>query len=198
MPISKKIIKQCKKQKPEAQKIIFEEYSPEIMGVCMRYVKDFDIASDIVQETFITVFSKIDQYQGNGSFEGWIRKIAVNANLMYLRANKKKLATENLEQYLENDSIVFEEESDIENDTKKELIEKAGFNSNDILRVMSKMPEGFKTVFNLYAIEGYKHREISKLLNISVGTSKSQLLRGRIKMQDLLYEEALEKLKNSL
>jgi RNA polymerase sigma-70 factor (ECF subfamily) len=198
MPISKKIIKQCKKQKPEAQKIIFEEYSPEIMGVCMRYVKDFDIASDIVQETFITVFSKIDQYQGNGSFEGWIRKIAVNANLMYLRANKKKLATENLEQYLENDSIVFEEESDIENDTKKELIEKAGFNSNDILRVMSKMPEGFKAVFNLYAIEGYKHREISKLLNISVGTSKSQLLRGRIKMQDLLYEEALEKLKNSL
>lgn len=197
MSISKKLIKNCAKQNDNAQKQVFDEYAPLVLAICLRYVKDKDIAEDIMQESFITIFSKIEQYKGIGSFEGWVKKIAVNTNLMYLRSNKNKINTENIEHFLEHEDIIEIAENDFENDSKKEIITKADFESNDILEIMNKMPEGFRTVFNLYAIEGYKHREISKMLNISIGTSKSQLLRSRIKMQELLYEAALEKLKKT-
>ncbi len=161
------LIKKASKQDREAQQLLFEQYSPKMLGVCRQYVKDIHHAEDLMLSGFLKVFTKLHTYKGDGSFEGWIRRIIVNTCLTYL--NKKN-------------PIQLTDEEFIFNDAATESLENTSV--EDIQKLIDKLPEGYKLVFNLYAIEGYKHSEISKKLNISEGTSKSQLFKARKSLQE--------------
>jgi len=191
MSIDETIIAGCKKGDAGSQQVVFETLAPAMLAICRRYTANIDSAEDVMQEAFITIFTKIKQYQGHGSFEGWAKRIAVNTALMALRKQKRLLNVDDMQ--LEG------EESEPENDGKdpRSIIERAGFTATEMLDFICELPDGFRSVFNLYAVEGYKHREIAKLLGISEGTSKSQLLRARKRFQQILHEKALAKLRAS-
>lgn len=167
------IINACKKGERTAQKWIYNRYAAAMLGVCRRYVVSKEDAEDVLLEGFFKVLTKIDQFSGQGSFEGWIRRIIVNEALMFLR-KKNHLA---LASSLEAIDIPT-----IEGNPVEEL------KAADILKLLATLPDGYRTVFNLYVIEGYKHREIAELLGISINTSKSQLILAKQKMQLLLQK----------
>ncbi|WP_299134431.1 sigma-70 family RNA polymerase sigma factor [uncultured Tenacibaculum sp.] len=157
-----KLIEKACKQDREAQKEIFEEYSPKMLGVCRQYVKDDYHAEEMMLSGFFKVFTNIDKFKFQGSFEGWIRKIMVNTCLTYLK-KKNILELTDKEYVFDGQSIDSLENTSVE----------------DIQKLIDKLPNGYKVVFNLYAIEGYKHSEIAKKLKISESTSKSQLFKAR-------------------
>lgn len=167
------LIKGCQQQKPAAQRALYQQFSPVMMGVCRRYLIRTEDAEDVLVEAFCKVFKHIQQYEGNGSFEGWIRRIMVNECLMFLR---KKHALRN--------AYEIQEHFDLRSDQNVT----AELAAKDILQLLEQLPNGYRTVFNLYVIEGYKHREIADLLDISINTSKSQLILAKKKMQALLLE----------
>lgn len=169
------LVKACKKGNSKAQRRIYETYSPKMLGICFRYVRDEKKAEEIMIEGFIKVFEKIETLKLEGSFEGWIRKIMVNQSLMYLRSNKKLLAETSYDQ------ILYEPEPE-QFSTNLE--------TQDLLKLIEKLPFGYRTVFNLYAIEGYSHAEIAKKLGITESTSKSQLSRARVILRNALRELA--------
>ncbi len=194
MSVSKKIIRQCKKGNPKAQEYIFKKYAPELLGICLRYMKNRAKAEDVMQDAFVTIFSKIDQYKGKGSFEGWIKRITLNTALIQLRKDKKEIISDNFD-FVENNDNENNANKDFNPKDVQSVIEKAKFKQFEIIDIMNELPDGFRTVFNLYVIEGMMHKEIAEKLGISVGTSKSQLLRARTKLKELLYKKALVKLK---
>lgn len=163
------LILECGKQNRLAQKYLYEKYSSRMYALCLRYVKNRDDAEDILQDGFVTVFSKIRSYGGEGSFEGWMRKVFVNTALMKLR--KKDLLNESVD--------VTEARNIALNDNVFEKME-----GREIFNLISSMPTGFRTVFNMSVIEGYSHHEISEALGISEGTSRSQLNRARMWLQE--------------
>jgi len=192
MAVSQKIIRQCKKGDAKAQEYIYNEYSSVLYSICLRYMKNRTKADDVLQDAFVIIFTKIKQYKNKGSFEGWVKRITVNTALMQLRKDKKDGFTEfveNLKKEEKKESL----ELDINN--KKSVIENAKFSQTEIFETIQELPEGFRTVFNLYVIDELKHKEIAKELNISVGTSKSQLMRARNKIEKILYKKGLKKLK---
>jgi RNA polymerase sigma-70 factor (ECF subfamily) len=189
MHVDEKTISECKRNNSQAQKAVYEAYAPIVLAVCRRYVADRDAAEDVMQETFITVFTKISQYKGLGSFEGWIRRIAVNAALLYLR--KRKLTYE-IDENISDEE--FENEADRNRNDERGLIERAGFSAEDMIDFMSELPIGFRTVLNLFAVEGLKHKDIAELMHISENTSKTQFLRARKRFQDVLIYKAKLKL----
>ncbi len=189
MQVNDRTIADCRKQQPEAQKAVYTAFAPMVLAVCRRYIHDRESAEDVMQETFVTVFTKIEQYKGSGAFEGWVRKIAVNLSLMYLR--KHKYMNELDEQTTD---YIDESVDDIILSAERALIERADFSSDDIIGFVAELPAGYRAVFNLFVVEDMKHKEISKLLNISEGTSKSQFLRARTKFQTILLRKAKEKL----
>lgn len=140
-----------------AQKQLFEQFSPKMLGVCRQYVKDHHDAEDVMLLGFMKVFQNIQTFNKEGSFEGWIRKIMIRESLTYLRSTKEL-------QFLD----------DFSNITNEDLTVSQDF-SNDYQKLIDALPKGCKYVFILNVIEGYKHQEIAEMLNISVGTSKSQL-----------------------
>lgn len=155
---------------PSAQKTIFDRLAGKMMSVCMRYMGDRDSAQDVLQDGFITLFSKLGDYSGQGSFEGWARKIFVNTALMALRKND-----------------VLKESSDIDaafslSSSAPSAGDKLGY--DELMRLVGSLPAGFRTVFNMYVIEGYSHKEIGEALGISEATSRSQLQRARIILQE--------------
>lgn len=170
------LVKKCLEKDALAQKQLFEHYSRRMMGVCLRYSQDGDEAQDVLQMGFIKVFEKLDMYNFKGSLEGWIRKIIVNTALDNIRRNKKFLND------VEMDKVDYQLHNHTENaiDT---------LSAQDLLKVIQEMPPGFRTVFNMFAIEGYSHKEIAEELNISVNTSKSQYSRARAHLQKTLIEE---------
>lgn len=174
------LIEGCMKQSGKAQQGVYEKYAPKMFALCCRYVKDHAEAEDILVTGFMKIFEKIEQFQKQGSFEGWIRRIMVNECLGYIRKNKNM--------FLEVEFEKAEGEPDFQNlqDTLEE---------QDLLAMIDKLPTGYKTIFNLYAIEGFSHKEISDMLQISENTSKSQLSRARVHLQKLLLEceEAINK-----
>ncbi len=194
MPVTKEIISQCKKNNKNAREIIFNEYSRVLLSICIRYLKNRIRAEDVMQDAFVTIFTKINQYNGKGSFEGWIKRITVNTALMQLRQDKKEFVSDRLE-YIEETNGKSENEIYLNIKNKRSVIENAKFSQTEIFDIVSELPVGFRTVFYLYVVEGYKHKEISKELNISIGTSKSQLLRARKKLENILYNKAILKLK---
>lgn len=168
----------------------YRKEAPKLKGLCRRYVADATIADDIVQETFITAFEKIDTYKGSGSFEGWIRKIAINKALNYIKEHQyKQLSLENIIMGTADD----QHELAYSPNKFRRAIEQASFSVDELLLVLDDLPVHHKTVFNLYVLDGYKHHQIAEMLNISTGTSKSHLSRARKKAQELLYENAKQK-----
>ena len=160
------LIAGCIEGKPRAQKELFEQYASVMLSVCVRYVNDRETAKDILQDGFIKIYSKIDTYSGTGSFAGWIRRIFVTTALEYLRQNDALKQSASIEEY--SNSIV---------DEKITVLDK--ISADDLLDCISRLPEGYRTVFNLYAIEGYSHSEIAGMIGISEITSRSQYMRAR-------------------
>lgn len=170
------LISGCKQNNVLAQKELYNLYAPKMMGVCARYFANGQEAQDVLQEGMLKLFKNINNYAGKGSFEGWIRKIIINTALEQLRKNK----------------IHFESVDQIDLDSN--LSKENGFQNlkvQDLLKMIHSLPEGFRVVFNLFAIEGYSHKEIAIQLGISEGTSKSQLSRARRQLQDMIIKEKL-------
>lgn len=161
----RQLITGCIKGDRKAQRELYDTYSRKMMGVCYRYVGEQETARDLLQEGFIKVFANINSYSGSGSFEGWMRKIFVNSSLEYLRK-----------------SNVLKEATDL--DSLAELVEPdasaiSKISSKELMQLVNKLPDGFRTVFNLFAIEGYSHKEIADMLSITESTSRSQYTRAR-------------------
>ena len=161
-PTEQQLIEKCKKGERKSQLGLYKFFAAKMMGACRRYTKSTEEAEEILSNGFIKVFKNINQYQGKGSFEGWIRKIMVNEAINYIRY-KKNLFVETSNDWLEASHQDLTEQTD----------------AQEILGIIDELPVGYKTVFNLYAIEGYPHKEIAQLLGISEGTSKSQLSKAR-------------------
>lgn len=172
------LVKRCLEKDTLAQKQLFEFYSRRMMGVCLRYSQDGEEAQDVLQMGFIKVFEKLDMYNFKGSLEGWIRKIIVNTALDNIRKNKKFMND------VEMDKVDYQLHNHTENAVDS-------LSAQDLLNVIKEMPPGFRTVFNMFAIEGYSHKEIAEELNISVNTSKSQYSRARAHLQKILIEEKI-------
>ncbi|MCB0401260.1 MAG: sigma-70 family RNA polymerase sigma factor [Flavobacteriales bacterium] len=170
------LVKKCLEKDTLAQKELFDYYSKRMMGVCLRYAKDAEEAQDVLQMGFIKVFEKLDMFNAQGSLEGWIRKIIVNTSLDIIRKNKKFM----------NDVEMDKVDYQIHNPTENAV---DSLSAQDLLKIIQEMPPGFRTVFNMFAIEGYSHKEIADELNISVNTSKSQYSRARAYLQKIITEE---------
>ena len=153
-----------------AQKSLYDRYAPLLFGVCKRYLKNREDAEDVLLEGFFRIFEKIDTYTGEGSFEGWMRRIMVNQSLMFLRKQH------NFQMTVEFSGLELPVHSNVENELSEQ----------EILVLLDKLPIGYRTVFNLYVLEGYKHREIAELLGVSINTSKSQLILAKERLRQLM------------
>ena len=169
------LIEPCKRGDRAAQKALFDALAPKMYAVCLRYMDDTMNAEDVLQEGFITLFTKLDSYSGEGSFEGWARKIFVNTALMSLR--KKDIL--NL-----SDDIDLAGEVDSGWTTPVQQL-----SYKELMKLISGLSPGFRTVFNLYVLEGYSHKEIAEALGISENTSRSQLQRARTLLQQMIKKE---------
>lgn len=155
-----------------AQKQFFERYKGKMFALCLRYASSREDAEDILQEGFVKVFRDLHQYTGAGNLEGWVRKVFVNTALQYLQKQKKEWITADLEG------------CEIADETEPFSGEEAP--ARNMTRILQQLPAGFRTIFNLHVLEGYSHPEIAEILGISVGTSKSQLLRAKAHFRKLL------------
>ena len=160
----KNIIKECAKENLHAQEKLYRIFAPKMFGVCLRYAKDYTEAEDSLQDGFVKVFSNIKKFRHEGSLEGWIRRIMVNVCLEKYRKQHMMHAVENIEIY---DSHKF----------SNDILEK--ISADELLELIQKLPPRYRMVFNLFVMEGMSHQDISKEMNITVGTSKSNLARGR-------------------
>lgn len=160
-------VRLCQKQDRKGQYAVYQYYAGKMMAVCRRYLGQSPDAEDALQEGFMKVFTKIDQFTEGKSFEGWIRRIMVNESLMKLRKN----------------GSVYLKDIDATWDVGQPEDALMHLSTQEIEQLIADMPDGYRTIFNLYAIEGYSHPEISQMLQISEGTSKSQLSRARALLQ---------------
>ena len=182
MMSDQQIIKLCAKHDRKAQQILYDRYSRLLLGVCLRYATDKAEAEDILQDSFLKIFFNIKEYSGTGSFIGWLRKIVVNTAITHYHKNLKYRYHIDIEDYIsvETGTTSFEEDF---------------FTSDELFRVLNELPAGYRMVFNLYAVEGFKHKEIAEMLSIDTNTSKSQYSRAKAVIRDKL--EKLGKLKSS-
>ncbi len=163
----KRLIHKSKKRDIKSQSEIYHLFAGKLFALCLKYSKTHQEAEDNLQEAFITIFNKMDQYKFKGSFEGWMKRIVINTALQsYRKKNVLNLVEEN-----------FPEEVDVEiNDDKISL--------DFLLKIIQELPERYRMVFNLYVLDGYSHNDISNMLGIAVGTSKSNLSRARLILKD--------------
>jgi RNA polymerase sigma factor (sigma-70 family) len=159
------LIRRCKAGERKAQEILYRQYASKMLGVCSRYATDRMEAEDMLQNGFIKVFQKLADYRGDGSFEGWVRRIMVHSSIEYYRKHHKMMQLVDLE--------------DAENETSVNPLASAKLEANDLLLLIQQLSPGYRMVFNLYAIEGYSHKEIGEIMGITEGASKSQLSRAR-------------------
>lgn len=171
------IISESVKGNRKAQRIIYEQYKGKMFGVCLRYADTREDAEDMLQEGFIKVFRDLHQFKGLGSIEGWIRKVIVHSSLAYIKKKRKMPFSSISEEHLQR-----------LNEPAKEYVFEESTPSG-LVKLMQKMPVGFRTVLNLYVLEGYSHQEIANQLGISVGTSKSQLSRAKAHMRQLVNDQ---------
>lgn len=165
------LIKGCLKGKRRAQHAFYKQFAGKMMAVCMRYARDRAEAEDILQDGFVKIFTKLDQYNHKGALEGWVRRIIVNTALEHLRKQRLDFS---------DDEYAYLSYSSDDFNIDKQL------NADDLMAMVQNLSPGYRVVFNLYAIEGFSHKEIAEKLNISAGTSKSQLARARKILQDKL------------
>ncbi|PBJ11822.1 RNA polymerase sigma factor [Flavobacterium sp. ACN6] len=161
-----KIIKLAVENNRQAQQQIYSRFSSKMLSVCRQYIRDIQLAEDVMITAFMKVFTNLKNFEHKGSFEGWIRRIMVNECISYLRVQKKV-------KFAEDEFFVEESFNEIDSQ----------FTVEQIQYLIDALPDGYKMVFNLYAIEGYKHNEIAKMLGINEGTSKSQLSHARKMLQ---------------
>ncbi|GAA4065240.1 RNA polymerase sigma factor [Flavobacterium cheonanense] len=170
----KELIELAVENNRHAQHKIYSKFSPKMLSVCRQYIKDLHQAEDIMITAFMKVFTNLKNFKHEGSFEGWIRRIMINECISYIRVQKKV-------KFIEDENYFEESFNNIESQ----------FSVEDIQFLIDNLPDGYKMVFNLYAIEGYKHQEIAEMLGINEGTSKSQLSHARKMLQN-----SISKLKN--
>lgn len=168
------LVKNCLRQDRTAQKALFDRYAEQMMALCVRYAGNPDEAQDMLQEGFIKVFEKLEQYRGDGPLGGWIRRVMVNESLLYLRRNKRHQYSEDIDDHYE-----------LEDGTPDAL---SDLRTSDLLRLIAGLPDGYRTVFNLYAVEGYGHKEIAEMLGISESTSKTQFHKAKLQLRRELEE----------
>ena len=169
------LVNGCVAQDKITQQLLFDRFKRKMMGVCLRYSDRREEAEDIFQNGFVRVFENIKTFKGLGSLEGWVRRIMVNEALTYIRKNKAmklNVDIDKVEYMLPGGNLISE-----------------SMNAKDLLNIIQKLPIGFRTVFNLYAIEGYSHKEIAMQLGISEGTSQSQYARARVHLQKMVLTE---------
>ncbi|MBI3136377.1 MAG: RNA polymerase sigma factor [Bacteroidetes bacterium] len=168
------LVKECVSGNTIAQKKFYELFAKKMMGVCFRYTNNVEEAQDVLQEGFIKIFGKLSDFESKGSLEGWVRRIMVNTALDHYRKNKKH-------------------QNDVDVDTVGYKLEKDDYTieaitANDLLKIVQAIPEGYRVVFNLFAIEGYSHKEIAERLGVTESTSKSQYSRAKSLLRKLLIE----------
>lgn len=166
----KDIIEGCRKNNRRAQDQLYAKYSGLLYGVCLRYTRNGQEAEDVLQETFVKIYKHIGMYSMDKSFEGWIRRIAVNTAITSYRKNLKHAFQEDI-----TDPAFGKYEVDDRGD--------CDYTREELMRAISALPDGYRTVFNMYVIEGYKHKEIAEQLEIDINTSKSQLSRAKKYLQ---------------
>lgn len=162
------LIEGCVKQDRLCQQKLYALYHKKFYAICLRYTKEIEEAEDMLQEGFVKIFFNIKQFTGSGSFEGWMKRIIINTAIEFYR---KKVIMYPVTDFEPEEGTSPEGEVQIE------------LQANDLLKMIHELPTGYRTVFNLYAIEGYSHKEIAEMLGISEGTSKSQLARARVILQ---------------
>ncbi|MCO5260118.1 MAG: RNA polymerase sigma factor [Crocinitomicaceae bacterium] len=173
------LIQDCLNGNSIAQRKLFEKFAPKMMSVCLRYMKDSQEAEDVLQDGFVKIFQSLSAYEKIGSLEGWIRRIIVNTALDQLRKNNKFGYMDDVDEVgykIENNSYIVE-----------------NLAAQDLMNMISQMPDGYKVVFNMFAIEGYSHKEIAEQLGISENTSKSQYLRARDYLKKQLEKIEIER-----
>ena len=173
-PEDEKLLEACRQGDRRAQKQLFDLLAPKMYPVCLRYMANRESAQDVLQEGFITLFSRLDAYSGTGSFEGWARKIFVNSALMQLRKTDALKVSDDIEEVR---SLASEAVTPVQNLGYKEIMELIG-----------RLPASLRTVFNLYVIEGYTHKDIADIMGVEVATSRSKLQRARVELQEMIKE----------
>ena len=169
------LIDGCIKGESRSQKQLYEKYAPAMMSICLRYVREKETARDLMHDGFVTLFTKIHTYSGNGSFPAWIKKIFVNTVLEYFRKNDILRFSTDIDDayYLEDTDISAFEQMSV----------------NELQECIRQLPDGYRTIFNMYAIEGYSHVEIAQILNIQESASRSQYVRARQSLQKMIINE---------
>ena len=172
--IDLQLIDLCIKGDRASQKVLYNRLAPRMFPLCIRYIGNREMAEDVLQDGFITLFTKLRDYKGDGSFDGWARKIFVNTALMSLR---------------KKDALKMSEDLEAIRGMKDDLpSQNQNIGYKELMKLVMELPPGFRTVFNMYAIEGYSHKEISDTLGISETTSRTQLSRARIWLQNKIKE----------
>jgi len=171
------LIEGCLKGDRRMQELLYQHFAPKMYAVCLRYAGNAEDARDILQDGFVKVFRSLDRYRGEGSFEGWVRRIFVNTAIEHYRKQA------NLYTVPENQETLIED---------KDLSALDNLAMKDLVALIQQLSPGYRTVFNLYAVEGYTHKEIAELLGISEGTSKSQLARAKAILQNLVKQRRSE------
>lgn len=174
------ILDGCIKNNRAMQKVLYDKYASKFYALCLRYVHDKAEADDILQEGFLKIFTNIHQFSREHSVEAWMRRIIVNTALTHYKKNVKHYYQKEIDEVKEIDIESYN-------------VEEAEFTQEELLKIIQNIAEGYRVVFNLYAIEGYKHKEIADMLGIDEATSKSQFHRARKIIQERLIEVLKEK-----
>ena len=169
-----RLISKSKKGHRKAQHELYELFAPKMLSVCRQYVKKQEVAEEVMLSGFLKMFTHLGSYKNEGSFEGWIRRIMVNESISQLRRDK---------------NLLFQDGTEIENSKEHVAYIETALEVNEIQKLIDALPDGYKTVFVLYAVEGYKHSEIAELLQISESTSKTQLFKARKMLQKTFTQE---------
>lgn len=181
------LITACKKQSRSAQKALYELYAPKMMAICLRYCVDRDTANDLLHDGFVKIFTQINTFKGKGSFEGWMRRIFVNICIENYRKEKQK--------YSFIDSATDVESVEIEKENDDDSFEIENISREEILQLIKELPDGYRTVFNLFIFENMSHKDISIRLGITENASRSQYYRAKVslqrKVQDVINKNKL-------
>jgi RNA polymerase sigma-70 factor (ECF subfamily) len=161
------LINKCSDQDPKAQQMLYQKYSPVLFGLCLRYAPSREVAEDILQEAFIKIFAAVKDFKGDGSFEGWLKRITINTAITSYHQNLKHRHLADVDDYA--DTLPAEEPN----------FGSQEFTHDELIGVVNSLPDGYRIVFNMFVVEGFKHREIAEMLGIDINTSKTQFMRAR-------------------
>jgi RNA polymerase sigma factor (sigma-70 family) len=171
----KELIKKCLKKDQRAMEELYKCFSPKLFGICLRYTKNKMEAEDLLHDGFIRILNNLENYRHEGSFQGWVCKIMVTSAINYYHKN-----------------IARNNEAELNEIGNEELMEddiNSFISHNELLEMIRKLPAGYRMVFNMFVIEGYSHKEIGEMLNVSESTSKTQLLKARKALQNMIFTE---------